>query len=354
MFVSRRRFERAMHRARARETALVGVAVELARAARDSVEAVREQIARAVRESAPAVDGVLFYEEHDGALCCVAAFGERFAYFVGASVARDDASSLIARAVAVGHRVTLEDAGVRALHPGDVAAVAVPLTFDSPKRCAVVAVARVHLGDDVDRFVMLAELAAPAYAIALDREHDRRRAEYDGLTGLLTPRALRQRLAVLVERARLVPTARLALLFVDTDHFKQYNDRYGHAAGDSLLRDIAHVLRAAACSADDLVARNGGDEFCVVFTETDKSTAIERAEMLRRRIAELDVARPDSESCESLRISASIGVAAFPPDAATASELLECADEAMYHSKRTGRDGVAYRDACGTFTRLPS
>ncbi len=353
MLVSRRRLERAVRLGSARERAIAGVAVTLARAARTSVEAVRDEISRALREAVPAVDGALFYEEHEGALRCVTAFGERFAYFAGSCVSHDDESSMSARAFATGHRVTLEDAGVRALHPGDVAAVAVPLRLDSDRLCTLVAAAQVPLSeDDVDRLVMLADLAAPAYAIALDREQDRRRAEYDGLTGLLTPRAFRRRLSALVDRARFEPANRHTLVFADTDHFKRWNDTYGHAAGDALLRELAQLLRGFVSSERDLVARNGGDEFCLVFAETDKAAAIERAEALRRSIAAIDLTplRPAAADA-GVRITASMGIAAFPADARTASDLLERADAAMYHSKETGRDAVSYVAPDGTLTR---
>jgi diguanylate cyclase (GGDEF)-like protein len=347
----------ALRLARAGEAAFVDAARRLASAARESADAVRDDLARAARVAAPAVDGVLVYEQHDAMLRCIAAFGDRFAYFAGSAVALDDASALPARAIAAGHRVTLDDANVQQLHPADVAALAVPLALDAGRACVLVAAARQPLdASAVERLVTLASQASPAYLIALDREHDRRRAEYDGLTGLLTPRAFRRRLNALVDRARFVPSARLALLFVDTDRFKQWNDRYGHAAGDSLLRELANVLRAAAAAGDDLVARNGGDEFCIVFTETDKATAVERAEALRSRVAALDVTalhQADDLPIDDLRVTASIGVAAFPSDASNANDLLERADAAMYHVKETGRNGVSYADPTGALVRLP-
>ncbi|HYW52537.1 MAG TPA: GGDEF domain-containing protein [Dongiaceae bacterium] len=342
-------------RAREPEADLAGAARRLAHAARESAGAVRHVVADAVRAVAPCADGVLVYEERDGALACAAAFGERFAYYPGAVVPFDDDASLAARALATTHRVTLADDGVRAPHPSDASALAVPLVLDAGRACVLVVCSRHELGAAaVDRIVALAEQASPAYAIALDREHDRRCAEYDGLTGLLTPGAFRRRLAELVERARFVPSAPLALAFADTDHFKHWNDRYGHAAGDALLRELAQVLRAS-CSPRDVVARNGGDEFCVVFLETGKAAAIERAEALRRRIAAIDLSalRPPG-ACARVDISASIGVAAFPADASTASELLERADAAMYHSKHTGRDGVSFLGATGEPERLDS
>jgi diguanylate cyclase (GGDEF)-like protein len=344
----------ALRSAREREVAFVEVARRLAGAARDSVDAVRDEIARGARVVAPAIDGVLVYDEHEGSLRCSAAFGNRFAYFAGSQVALDDPAALAARAVAAGHRVTLTADGVRPPHPADAAAVGVPLALDGGRAGVMIATAQVALTpESVERLVALADQASPAYLIALDREDDRRRAEYDGLTGLLTPRAFRQRLTALVERARFAPTTQLVLLFVDTDRFKHWNDAYGHAAGDALLRELAQLLRGAVRYECDLVARNGGDEFCIVFTDTDKATAIERAELLRARIAAFDCRRlrPD-EAAADVRITASIGVAAYPADATSANDLLERADAAMYHAKQTGRDGVAYVEVNGGFARL--
>jgi diguanylate cyclase (GGDEF)-like protein len=126
--------------------------------------------------------------------------------------------------------------------------------------------------------------------------------------------------------------------------FKRWNDNYGHASGDALLRALAALLRAAGTEPGDIVARNGGDEFCLVFAETEKSRAIERAERLRASIAEADFSGLHAPTAgrEEVRINASIGVACFPVDAQSPETLLEKADEAMYHSKKTGRNGVSF------------
>ena len=136
-------------------------------------------------------------------------------------------------------------------------------------------------------------------------------------------------------------------------HNKRWNDSYGHAAGDALLRELAEVLRSSVAMSGDLVARNGGDEFCLVFAASGKAAAIERAERLRARIASIDYAalRPPGSPPE-IRVTASLGVAAFPADARTASELLERADAAMYHTKATGRDGLSYLLANGDLVRF--
>jgi diguanylate cyclase (GGDEF)-like protein len=329
-----------------RETAFVAAARRLADAARVSIEAVRDEIDRVVRVTAPRIDAVLFFEEAEGQLVCVAARGQRVSFFSGTRLAIDDETSLIVNALHCGHRVTMLDApGARRVHPGDVFAAAIPLVLDAGRRCVLYV-----SGDDAasatqsDRIVQIVDQATPAYSIALERADDRARAEYDGLTGLLTGRAFRARLAALTDHARFTPLGRIALLFIDTDHFKTWNDTYGHASGDALLRELAQYLRASAQGDGDIVARNGGDEFCVVFADAEKSRSVARAETLRASIAAADFSGLHARVAggAEVRISASIGVACFPVDARSAEALLEKADEAMYHSKKTGRNGVSF------------
>ncbi len=340
----RLRFERLEARlARERQAAFVEAVRRLGLAATHSVDAVRSELDRAIGEAAPAVDSVLIFDEEAGQLACVWAAGTRVAYFGGTRIARRDGRTLPAIALACGHRATLADAPGSGFHPADAFAVAIPLPRgEGPASVVYAAAPRAVDGATLETVVALADHAAFAYALANERESDRRRAEYDALTGLLAPRALRERLTELLDAARFAPLTRIALLFVDTDHFKDWNDAYGHASGDALLRALAATMRSAAAGGD-VAARNGGDEFCLVLAGTEKSRAIERAEALRRAIAGLDVAhvRPPG-SAAGVHITASIGVAAFPADAATASALLERADEAMYHSKHGGRNAVSY------------
>jgi diguanylate cyclase (GGDEF)-like protein len=336
----------ALRLALAREGTFVEAARRLADAARTSIEAVREETQRAVIAIAPAVDVVLFFEESEAQLVCTAAYGGRVDFFGGTRLALDDDSSLIVQALRCGHRVTAADApGMRLMHPCDRFAAAIPLVLAAGRRC-VLYVSAGEAGSDAlaDRIVQLVDQAAPAYRIALDRADDRARAEFDGLTGLLTARAFRLRLAATIEAARFAPLGRVGLLFVDTDRFKSWNDLYGHASGDALLRELAVLLRAAATDPADLVARNGGDEFCVVLADAEKSRAVARAERLRASIAEADFSGLHARIAggEEVQISASIGVACFPVDAKSPEVLLERADEAMYHSKRTGRNGVSF------------
>ena len=318
-------------------------------AAARSPEAVWAELCAAIRRLVPAADCVLIFDEEDAQLTCVAAEGSRAQYFGSSRIALRGARSLPALALTAGRRVTLADHPAGGFHPGDAFAVAVPLERERGRAGVAYVSAAVPVEPwALEAIVGVIAHAGFAYAIAQDRENDRRRAEFDALTGLLAPRALRERLAVALEAARFTPLARVALLFVDTDRFKEWNDAYGHAAGDALLRAIAQCLRAAACGPGDVAARNGGDEFCVVLAQTEKSAGIERAEALRRAIAGIDssVLRPPGADA-GVRVTASIGVAAFPADAATPEALLELADAAMYHTKHGGRDGVSYFDRDG-------
>jgi diguanylate cyclase (GGDEF)-like protein/PAS domain S-box-containing protein len=122
----------------------------------------------------------------------------------------------------------------------------------------------------------------------------------------------------------------VALIFIDLDNFKQINDVFGHAAGDAVLREVAHRLRETLRAADT-VARLGGDEFLLIAE--DLSGRPEAQEAIDR-IA-LALARPHLLNGQDFNVEASIGLALYPDDAGDAETLLRCADEAMYRIKRT-------------------
>ena len=154
----------------------------------------------------------------------------------------------------------------------------------------------------------------------------------DGLTGLYNQRYFKQRLGE--EVARAAEQGRpLALLFCDLDRFKDYNDRFGHSAGDEALRAVANVLMRSVRQVD-LAARYGGEEFTLVLIDTTAQRGGEVAERIRGGVAALDLGDPDRT------LSISVGVAAYPRDAALAEELVDKADWAMYLAKRQGRDRV--------------
>ncbi len=157
----------------------------------------------------------------------------------------------------------------------------------------------------------------------------------DGLTGLYNHRHFHERLTLEVERSQRSGLP-LSLLMLDVDHFKQFNDTYGHPAGDEVLRQLARVLGDAR-RANDVVARYGGEEFAVILVDTGKFTAAKVAERVRERV----VANDFSDAAPRAgRLSVSIGVATCPDDGTDAEALVRAADTALYTAKRAGRNRV--------------
>jgi diguanylate cyclase (GGDEF)-like protein len=160
-------------------------------------------------------------------------------------------------------------------------------------------------------------------------------ASTDGLTGLANRRRLDQALAQ--EWARGIRSGRpLALLMIDVDHFKAFNDRHGHHGGDVALRSVAQTLAASIRRPGDLAARYGGEEFMVVLPETDKAGACVIAEKLRLAIEALPPFANDTAP-----ITVSIGVAThLPVTHELPGALFQAADRALYRAKRNGRNRV--------------
>jgi diguanylate cyclase (GGDEF)-like protein len=122
----------------------------------------------------------------------------------------------------------------------------------------------------------------------------------------------------------------MSLLVVDLDHFKDINDQFGHLAGDEVLCQVANVLQDVARDGD-VVARVGGEEFCVLLPNTASIGARLPAERVRAAVAILR---------DPVPLTVSVGVSSYPEDATTARELFERADEALYEAKRRGRNRV--------------
>jgi diguanylate cyclase (GGDEF)-like protein len=336
--------------------------VQLSSAAHRGVTDVQQCIVDLAAAAVGDARGVLLFASRSNELVCVRTAGDRFANFTHARIALDgDAPA--ARAALARHRVRSVAATSLGWVSTGLQSLAVPLLIDERQTGVLEIVTARTLSDrEADRIAIVAEQGALAWRVACERERDRRRAERDALTGLLTPAELRRRLSALIARMQSAPAARCSLLFIDTDRFKEWNDAYGHAAGDALLCAIAGLLSAAARVPDDLVARNGGDEFCIALVDTEKPDGIAHADRLRAQIAMLDLSsiRPpntigpssSAASVDSFRITASIGVAAYPGDGASASDLLERADAAMYHSKRAGRDAVSFVDTDGRLAAI--
>jgi len=177
-----------------------------------------------------------------------------------------------------------------------------------------------------------AELAEHVATVERLRAALAEEAVRDPLTGLHNRRHLDRELHAAVAGAGDGPVAVVA---VDVDHFKAVNDRWGHAAGDSVLRSVADELRAAA-RAEDVVARVGGEEFVLVLAGADAGAAATRAEELRARCAALVHAVPGG----STALTVSIGVALAGPAGDGGAAVLARADAALYAAKAAGRDRV--------------
>jgi diguanylate cyclase (GGDEF)-like protein len=166
-------------------------------------------------------------------------------------------------------------------------------------------------------------------ALRAAEEELARRAVTDQLTGLPNRRAFDERLALLIAeggRGR-----QFALVVADIDHFKRVNDTHGHAVGDAVLAHVGKLLqRSVRCT--DFVARFGGEEFCVLFSDVDEALAVRLADQLRASLAD--------ERC-SVPVTISLGVCANRPhERVEPKALLQAADRALYAAKNQGRNCV--------------
>ena len=123
---------------------------------------------------------------------------------------------------------------------------------------------------------------------------------------------------------------------LDIDHFKRFNDVYGHLAGDAVLKAVAGAL-GEGLGPSEVVARYGGEEFALLLPRQDKASGLKRAEAVRMAVEALRVAAGG----ETLSVTGSLGVATLPGDAMTKKGLLEAADQALYQSKKNGRNRVS-------------
>ncbi|MGQ0560463.1 MAG: diguanylate cyclase [Gemmatimonadota bacterium] len=183
-------------------------------------------------------------------------------------------------------------------------------------------------------------------------------AELDPLTGVKNRRIFDDHLERLWQRATSDGGA-IAILLIDVDHFKAYNDRYGHQAGDQTLRRVAQVLQPFARRPTDVFARYGGEEFAVVLNDMDADEARSTAERMRRAVSELHIEHRSSRVAQTVTIS--IGIALIEPDVDRRPRgALQLADQALYEAKVRGRnrvelmDDVQYRMlVTGVFARQP-
>ncbi|MCX5710788.1 MAG: GGDEF domain-containing protein [Candidatus Omnitrophica bacterium] len=187
---------------------------------------------------------------------------------------------------------------------------------------------------DLDKFQILGHQLLIGIKRSYLYEKVQELAITDNLTQAYTRRYFMERLNEEVERSLKFKHA-FSFFMLDIDHFKEYNDRYGHLVGDAVLREVAKILKENIRQVD-FIGRYGGEELSIVLNETDKPAAKIVAERIRASF----ISKPVSIYDESLQITVSIGVSAFPEDARRPKDLIEKADKALYAAKEKGRNRV--------------
>lgn len=187
----------------------------------------------------------------------------------------------------------------------------------------------------------LLEALAQQAAMAVEHARLYELAITDGLTKLFIHRYFQARLEEELVRAKRYHTACSLILF-DIDHFKKFNDTYGHQQGDIVLIEVAKLMKLTVRDTVDIPARYGGEEFVIILPETDAKGALLVAERLRKTIEAFDF--PGQE--QSLKVTVSLGVSTFPDHASTKSVLIKKADLALYECKNRGRNcSFIYNDS---------
>lgn len=190
--------------------------------------------------------------------------------------------------------------------------------------------------EEIEFFTAVADQVALAVQNARLHEKTVALSMTDPLTGVPNRRFLFTQLEAEVHRAERYEQP-LSMLMIDIDHFKLLNDTAGHQAGDAILRLVSQRLKTHVRKVDTL-ARYGGEEFVVLLPKASSIEAIEIAEKLRNVVAEID--SPHGRAQPNGHISISIGVSTLPNDATDQTRLVDCADAALYASKRGGRNRV--------------
>ncbi|MCJ8346166.1 sensor domain-containing diguanylate cyclase, partial [bacterium] len=159
----------------------------------------------------------------------------------------------------------------------------------------------------------------------------------DGLTGLYIKRYFQDRMHETIEQAKRYKLT-FSIIYADIDFFKKVNDNYGHVVGDQVIMNAAKILTAEARDNIDFVARIGGEEFAIILPETGKEGAVALAERIRESSEELLGKQSGLPDC---KITMSFGVSSYNDDATDMLELIKLADEALYVSKKGGRNMVS-------------
>ena len=213
--------------------------------------------------------------------------------------------------------------------------ICVPLNTKS-RRFGMVIVEQKYNNAFDDSNVRLLDIIGQQVGIAMENAELYQRmqemATTDGLTGVYNRQYFQERLGIEFENAK-NEGYHLSLAIFDIDHFKRFNDTFGHLFGDKVLKSISERVRNSL-RGNDLLARFGGEEFIILFPHTTLEEAYEKVESLRRLIAETQV----RDELISASVTVSFGISSFPEYASGEAELLRSADDALYRAKEDGRN----------------
>ncbi|MGA7105766.1 MAG: sensor domain-containing diguanylate cyclase [Candidatus Deferrimicrobiaceae bacterium] len=219
-----------------------------------------------------------------------------------------------------------------------------PIIVNSiPRGVLVLGGCGVDIAYERQNVAMLADLFSAALQNAITGKLLESSVTLDDLTGLCNRRYFAQWFETEIRRARNYLTP-LSIFLFDIDHFKKVNDTHGHHAGDLVLRKVAEVARRNT-RGSDLISRYGGEEFAVVMTSANKEQALSYATNLKEKIAATGTKIPGLDN--PLHITISGGVATFPGDGETTTDLLNAADQALYRAKRDGRNKILPANSVG-------
>lgn len=223
---------------------------------------------------------------------------------------------------------TLLAASLISLHNNEIIGV-VNISKFSEKRIVTV--------EDIRSFSILIKLTSLALNNAELFYKTKMLANIDGLTKLYNHRYFQDFLKIELERHKRYQRT-LSIILSDIDHFKKFNDTYGHQAGDFVLKEVAYIFRKNIRKKLDLAARYGGEEFVVVLPETTSIGAKKLAERIRKLVEDKEFFYEPTG--DKFRVTISLGIATFPVHAIDTADLIKKADDALYKAKKMGRNRV--------------
>ena len=201
--------------------------------------------------------------------------------------------------------------------------------------------------DITDRKLAEQQIQKLVQQLEIERNMAQLNAVTDSLTGLANRRYFDD--AINSEFYRLKRSgAPLSLIILDIDHFKQFNDYYGHLAGDNCLKEIGAALKTMVGRVPDVIARYGGEEFVALLPETDKNGAINLAKQMKQAVEGLAIFHAASETADHITISLGIATISSIADLVTPDQIVAMADSALYSAKKAGRNRYVF------FSEYPS